>query len=345
MTKRWDWMRSAMPRRLRTGTAVLVTAAMAVVPIALGASVLPAQAYATSWQSGVNTGQCQKAPLTAFAKWRGSAVERTSGYVGGKTFTQLSALYGLTTCLHHAGVPVTLSVPMLPASQGTLVNGAKGKYNAYWTKFGKNAVKDGYANATLRIGWEMNGNWFKWSAVKDPTHWKQYWIQIVKTLRKVPNSHFTFEWSVGLGKHNNFDPRKAYPGNAYVSYIGTTVYDTKWGTYGASGASIWKTLTTQPYGLNWLRTYAKSKHKQIAVSEWGLASRKSFARSGGGDDPYFISHMYAWIKKSNVKYEIYFNRLHKGTVNNEHRLAIGSTTLHTNPVFPNAAKAYKKYFG
>ena len=212
MTKRRDWMRSAMPRRLRTGTAVLVTAAMAVVPIALGASVLPAQAYTTSWQSGVNTGQCQKAPLTAFAKWRGSAVERTSGYVGGKTFTQLSALYGLTTCLHHAGVPVTLSVPMLPASQGTLVNGAKGKYNAYWTKFGKNAVKDGYANATLRIGWEMNGNWFKWSATKDPTHWKQYWIQIVKTLRKVPNSHFTFEWSVGLGKHNNFDPAQGLPG-------------------------------------------------------------------------------------------------------------------------------------
>ena len=118
MTVRRGWLRSAMPGRLRLGTAILVTAAMAVVPIALGASVLPAQAYATSWQSGVSTGQCGQAPVTAFGKWRGSAVERTSGYVGGSTFAQLAALYGLTTCLHHAGVPVTLSVPMLPRQAG-----------------------------------------------------------------------------------------------------------------------------------------------------------------------------------------------------------------------------------
>ena len=39
--------------------------------------------------------------------------------------------------------------------------------------------------------------------------------------------------------------------------------------------------------------------------------------------------MYAWIKKSNVKYEIYFNRLHKGVpVSNEHRQDPADRWLH-----------------
>jgi hypothetical protein len=345
MTERRGWLRSAIPVRLRTGTAILVTAALALAPIALGAAVLPADAYATKWQSGVSTGKCGPEPVQAFSKWRGSKVERTSGYVQDDSWTVLTTLKGLGTCVKRAGVPVTLSVPMLPKNAGTITNGAKGKYNAYWTKFGKAAIANGYSHATLRIGWEMNGNWFKWSATKDPTHWKQYWIQIIKTLRKVPGQHFTYEWAVGLGKHSNFDPRKAYPGNSYVTYIGSSVYDQKWGTYGASGATIWKGLSTGAFGLNWLASYAKSKHKKIGISEWALASRASFSHSGGGDDVYFITHFYAWAKKSNVAYEIYFNRVHKGTTTNEHRLAKGTTTLTTNSAFPKAAKAYKKYFG
>ena len=75
-----------------------------------------------------------------------------------------------------------------PEQRGNLKDGASGAYNTYWKQFGHNAVKAGFSHVTLRIGWEMNGGWFKWSAAKDPNHWKAYWKQIVTTLRKVPGS-------------------------------------------------------------------------------------------------------------------------------------------------------------
>jgi beta-mannanase len=235
---------------------------------------------------------------------------------------------------------MTLSVGMLPSSTGNLKDGAHGAYNKYWRQFGRNAVRAGFSHATLRIGWEMNGGWFKWSAAKDPTHWRAYWKQIVTTLRKVPGEHFAFEWSPGLGKNStNFASSKAYPGNAYVTYIGASVYDVWYGSSSASAATRWRSLVREPYGLGWLARFAKQHHKGIGISEWGLATRGSFGGHGNGDDSYFITHFYSWMRHSNVRYEVYFNRQHGA---NDHRLSVGGQT---NGAFPRAAAAYKKTFG
>jgi Glycosyl hydrolase family 26 len=340
-------------RRRAVKAALGLTLAVTVgfLPALPGVSLSPAQA-STKWQSGVYTGQCGPKPVAAFGVWRKAPAERTSGYLAAKTWKDLYTISGLTTCLHRAGVPVTLSVPMFPGtvkkgkSESNLIRGAEGKYNAYWAKFGKALVAGGYAKATLRIGWEMNGSWFSWSADKDPKHWKAYWIQIVKTLRKV-DPKFTYEWAPALGSGTgHFDVASAYPGSAYVTYIGSTVYDQWFGEPNKTPAQIWANLNNTPFGLKWLASFAKAHHKKIAISEWGLASSASFNGGGGGDDPFFITHFYAWMKRSNVVYEIYFNRRHKNTTGpaqiNEHRLTIGTKT---NPIFKNAAKVYKQYFG
>jgi Glycosyl hydrolase family 26 len=327
------------PRITRAAIGALSVLAVVAAAVLPGVTMSPASAN-TRWQSGVYTGQCGKGPVSTFGSWRHAKTERTSGYVNPGSWQQLTQVSGVSRCLHQAGVPVTLSVAMLPGGGGDLKDGARGAYNQYWRAFGQNAVKGGLSHATLRLGWEFNGTWFKWTAAYDPTHWKAYWRQIVTTLRKVPGEHFTFEWSPGLGANSsNFNPASAYPGNSYVTYVGASVYDVWYGPSNASAATRWSNLSREKYGLNWLASFAKNHHKGIGISEWGLASPSSFGGHGSGDDAYFISHFYAWMKRSNVRYEIYFNRQHGA---NDHRLMVGNQT---NGTFTRAAVAYRNLFG
>ena len=317
-----------------------VCAALLTVAVVVSGGLFAPADATTRWQSGVYTSTCGKSAVKTFGSWRHARVERTSGYISTGTWAQLAKFAGLGRCLSQDGLPMTLSVAMLPGSGGDLADGAKGAYNSYWAAFGRNAVRYGYSHATLRIGWEMNGAWFKWSATKDPVHWKAYWRQIVRTLRKVHGQHFTYEWSPGLGENSTgFQAAKAYPGNAYVTYVGASVYDVWYGSPSASPAKRWASLVREPYGLGWLARFAKTHHKRIGISEWGLASSSSFGGHGDGDDAYFITHFYAWMKRSNVAYEVYFNRQHQG---NDHRLAVGAQT---NATFTKAAAAYRRTFG
>jgi hypothetical protein len=339
-----------MSRRVRVAVGGLTALTLVLATMLIGANASPAQAY-TKWQSGVYTGGCGTDAVSSFSTWRHAKVERTSGYIQPLTWNALKELRNFGTCLTNVGVPITLSVGMLPSGFSTsksvvkshLITGAKGSYNKYWKAFGTTMVADGYSRATLRLGWEMNGNWFPWRADADPAHWITYWKQIVKTLRKVPGQHFTFEWSPALGNGGSITiaSNKVYPGNSYVSYIGSTVYDQWWGKPSATVAARWKHLTDQELGLKWLAHYAKLHSKRVAIAEWGLASKTSFRGHGDGDNPYFISHFYAWMKTANMAYDIYFNKMHKSD-GNEHRMAIGTST---NPIFTLAAATYRKSFG
>jgi|1186.fasta_scaffold120099_1 hypothetical protein len=326
------------PRHRRWAAKTAVGFLTATLVVLAGLAFSPAEARA-SWQSGVYTGECGKTAVGAFSSWRGATVGRTSGYVGGTTWDQISTLAGVGRCLGVDGIPVNLSVAMLP-NGATLKAGAAGDYNTYWTAFGENAVSQGLSHATLRLGWEFNGAWFRWSAAKDPRSWKLYWRQIVNTLRAVPGQHFTFEWSPGLGTNSTqFAATEAWPGVKYVSYVGASVYDVWYGASSASPSVRWSKLYNEPYGLKWLAKFAKSKSKHIGISEWGLASAGSFGGHGSGDDAYFITHFYAWLKNNHASYDIYFNRQHGA---NDHRLAIGGST---NSTFSKAGAAYRKTFG
>jgi hypothetical protein len=94
----------------------------------------------------------------------------------------------------------------------------------------------------------------------------------------------------------------AWPGNAYVDYIGTDIFDWYGGSKGtymhtASGAldheGKWQQiLTTEPGGLNWMAAFSRATGKPIIIPEWGL----DFHKFGGQDDPLFITNMLAWMK-------------------------------------------------
>ncbi len=206
-------------------------------------------------------------------------------------------------CWSSTPYRLTQSVPML-MSTGTLADGAKGTFDQEFVLLGKQMVAAGYGDSYLRIGWEMNGSWNRWFAGQDPVSFRAYFRRIVHAFRSVPGQHFKIIWNPGMGVLN-FAPDQAYPGNGYVDVIGLDVYNTTWAPNGQDAASRWSYILTQPYGLNWLQTFAKLHRKPIAFPEWGTGTKPD--GHGAGDDPLFVNNMSAWIANNNVVMQGYWD--------------------------------------
>jgi Glycosyl hydrolase family 26 len=180
---------------------------------------------------------------------------------------------------------------------------AAGDYNSKFRNLGELLVKDGLSHTIIGLGREMNGSWYEWSERRapssEPDAYIRAWRQIVTTMRSVPGQHFKFLWTVYPTSTSVAD---AWPGNAYVDYIGTDIFDWYGGPKGtylhtASGAldheGKWQQiLTTEPGGLNWMAAFSRATGKPIIIPEWGL----DFHKFGGQDNPLFITNMMAWMK-------------------------------------------------
>lgn len=207
---------------------------------------------------------------------------------------------------HHA----TYSIPMLPDSGGTLAEGASGAYNSHFRTLAQALVAGGEGAATLRVGWEFNGDWFKWSigVANGPADYAAYWRQIVNTMRSVPGANFKFDWCPNNGSSHvdgqALDVAAAYPGDAYVDYIGMDIYDQSWSPQRGDPSVRWNDYVGRKFGLGWQRSFADARGKQTSFPEWGVGHRTD--GHGGGDAPVFVERMYEWIRTGNVAYHNYF---------------------------------------
>ena len=207
-----------------------------------------------------------------------------------------------------SGYTMIWGLPMLPNSGSTLAQGASGAYNSYFLQLAQEMVAGGQGSSIVRPGWEFNGGWFSWAANGQASAFVTFWQQIVNTMRSVPGQNFTFEWNPTAGDTGVGNLAQYYPGNAYVDQIGLDLYDQQWGTYPGIAAQ-WNTDLTEPYGLNWLASFAASQGKQITLPEWGLDPDPSSNNGGvlsgngevgGGDDPTFINDVAQWITQNQV---------------------------------------------
>jgi hypothetical protein len=187
-------------------------------------------------------------------------------------------------------------------------------------------------NAILRLGWEFSGDWFRWKVLSngDADAFAAYWRPIVTTMREVaPN--LEFDWNPSLGPVP-WDMSRAYPGDAYVDYIGLDVYDQGWAPGWQDPVLRWNDMLNTAYGLKWHRDFAKAHGKPMTFPEWGLFIRAD--GHGGGDNPYFIEQMHAWITRNRVAFHIYFN---VDAPDGQHSLLNGQ--------FPAGAEMFRKRFG
>ncbi len=233
---------------------------------------------------------------------------------------------------------VVYTVPMLPNSGGTLAEGAAGAYNTHFRLLALKMVAGGQGNATLRIGPEFNGNWFKWTIAvpNGGADFAAYWRQIVTTMRSVPGANFKFDWCPNAGSsYVNGQPlqaESAWPGDAYVDYVGADIYDQSWAAHRADPAARWNEYLKAPNGLRWHRDFAAAHGKAMTFPEWGIANRSD--GYGGGDAPYFVEQMYEWIRTNNVAYSMYFEYADNVT---DYAIFAGRT--------PNAAQRLVELFG
>lgn len=252
---------------------------------------------------------------------------------------------------------LVLATYPFPDGQGTLAAAAAGDYNAHYLALGQSLVAAGEDKTIVRFGHEFNGGWYDWSIgnANDPDHatkaadFAESFRQFVTTMRSVPGQHFSFVWNPSASVWG-VDLPSAYPGNAYVDYIGADFYDQTWATdasgnglYGAGYATAdpatrlarqqlaWNAeVDDTNWGLNMIASFAAQQGVPFVLPEWGLAIRSDGA--GGGDNPYFVDQMHDWIASHDVAWHIYFNV----------QASDGNHNLFDTVAFPQSSAEFQK---
>lgn len=273
-------------------------------------------------------------------------------FVGDESWSSISEPYWLTSGWKNTKYSnsIVLSVPMLPKSPSdcSLSDGAQGKYNKYFKTLAEHLVKMGMSKTIIRPGWEMNGNWYKWSAANgNEKTYAEYFANIVTAMRSVSGAEFKFLWNPALGEQSA-DVLSCYPGNEFVDFVGLDVYDESWAanTYpipqnaseseiGQRRTNAWDSLLTRKYGLNWLSEFAQANGKQIIIGEWGLNIRSD--GHGGGDNAAFVGRMHDWLEANN---DIIFAHIYFDVTAPDGDHAISGRTN-----FQNAADEFKRLWG
>ncbi|HEX3793973.1 MAG TPA: glycosyl hydrolase [Acidimicrobiales bacterium] len=248
------------------------------------------------------------------------------------------------------GYTLSLGVPIIPTNPngtaaGTLATGATGAYNNYFLTLGQTLVAGGESNADLRLGFEFDIGSNAWSAKTQATEaaFAIYFQQIVNTMRKVPNENFKFIWNPDASAFTSstVDVKLAYPGSAYVDYIGVDAYDAPATTSSETPATFWQSNTLPE--LTAAHQFALGQGRPMSIPEWGVVATNAH---GFGDDPLYMNDFYAWMTDplNSVVYESYFNA--DGVLDSA---ITGGIDPKTNVPFtysyPNSLAAFRADFG
>ena len=296
----------------------------------------PSRAISGVFQGGVEE-------IAAFEAWRGKDAGIVLSFPAKRTWSELRIsstwLSYWSRTAYRSKMVITLGMLPTEDRSASLATGATGAYNDHFRAAAANLVSAGMGNAVIRLGHELNGDWYPWAAQQDPHAFAEFWRQVVTTMRSVPGQSFTFDWNVSVTS-SFWDATEAYPGDSFVDYIGQDVYDKKYGDSGATPQERWTSMvepsTGSRQGLQFWADFAARHGKPVSFAEWGLVGETSELANGGagGDSPYFVERMHNWFSTHDTAFEIYFD---EDTPVNYHELLNGQ--------FPRAADTYLRLFG
>lgn len=335
--RRTTWFRFMGVLRVRRARGMaVVLAALVVVASVLVWSELGATGNRSGlpWRSGLYPGDAAPAGAQSFAAWRGRPVDVVDAWSARATWADIVDPRWLYR--RWAGQPYTMAfgVAMLPEHVPgvSLQACAAGAYNAHWRQFGQVISAYGLGRSIIRLGWELNGNWYTWQA-NAPSAWAGCWRQIVTSTR-LTAPHLQWDWNVVRGVQQGLkDPIQAYPGNSYVTMIGVDSYD-EWPS-ARSGAG-WQVQLNGPQGLNYWLAFARAHGKQLSVPEWGNVYSGT---SAGGDDAAYVTDMKHFFaaNAAKISYEANFQTGVGGSFTTGGAYGPGT-------VVPKASAAYKSAF-
>ena len=288
------------------------------------------------WPSGAFAGSGKA--LKEFGKWRGQPIGVAHRFAASHAWSDIE-LSTLSTKFGYRK-RLVISIAMLPTTDPTasIELGASGAYNDRWRVAAQRLVAGGMGNAIIRPGWEFNQKWPAWAARSDPEAYAGYFQQIVKAMRSVPGQAFRFNWCLSASYYG-WDPRTAYPGDAYVDMVGLDQYDGWYNHPSATPQERWNFILHSvgggaEGGLTFWARFARQHRKPLALSEWGLTNKYAHMAGprggGGGDDPFYIRRMHRWLASHNIAYEAY---LDSNAPDGHHKLRGGE--------FPKATAVYR----
>jgi len=199
---------------------------------------------------------------------------------------------------------ISVAVPMLTISgwdnlgATDMAQAASGAYDQYYQNMA-NALKGASGSLyAVRLGWEMNGNWYPWS-VNGTGGINTSWANYIATFRRmanifrttVPGVHIEFCLNWGEGGWTSGTPDQYWPGDSYVDIISQDIYQSNLG-------GEWSNAENGgTYNLNWLVQFAKTHNVKIALSEWGASN----------DDGSYITDAAKWMNTQGAlfSYSVY----------------------------------------
>jgi hypothetical protein len=338
--------------------------------LALVAFGSPSQAASAPVTLGMYDGNHSPAGIETAASWLGSPsdIAYAEDFLDDTSWSTISDPSWFTSQWQGSPYTMVWGVPMVPcgapstqcAANATEFDAvAAGTDDSYYTTLAQNLVASGFGSSYIRLGWEFQGGWFPWTICNadGQQDFVAAFRNIVTSMRAASGENFKFIWNPDDSDDTSCAGQleSYYPGDSYVDAVGLDAYDETGGTVTDSerwteildgvNAGGWTETTPQPingqsfegYGLNWLAAFAAEHGKQTVLPEWGLWS-SSGTNDGGGDDPYFINEMAAWIKANATGPAIFWN----GDSSDVTNLTIPGES--TGQV-PNSTAAFQSDFG
>jgi hypothetical protein len=259
------------------------------------------------WASGAYIPGDDSAVHESFGSWRGVATDVVVTWPTRRTWADITTPHWILGRWRGATQLMSFGVPPIPEGEGaSLAACAAGAYDDKWRTFGATMAASGMAHRSIiRLGWELNGNWYVWAA-RNPAEFAACWRRVHSAAEAYAPA-LRWDWNVNRGPSQlGIDPVAAYPGDAYVDIIGVDSYD---GWPAATSPQAWAEHYSGPYGLRFWADFARAHGKQLSVPEWGVYPGTAWAGHNGGDNPYYVSQMFAFFREQAdiLAYEAYFN--------------------------------------
>jgi len=272
--------------------------------------------------------------------------------VGAYFQAALKALPKTTTIVH--------AYPMLPTevsnrgcrNPGVWDQFAAGAFDSHYREMARNMrsliQNSGRDPSTviIRLGWEMNGEWYPWSVCNKVTQFKQSWERAVRIIREeMPGIQFDFSVS---RPYAGYTAGRNYAGSSGVNLAGFLPADNSYdfisrsthdGQPFTTSDATFEASTLNPppsarsIGLVELRNTAVARGKKFALSEWSAQMENCEAAWPQSPNPaLFLEKVYAFLlaNADHVAWDAYFS--------------VGCTQLH-NRYSTDAAKMYKSLWG